>query len=423
MNPNCLCLLRNSPVLLAAIVASAGCHREQAQEQARAALALEPAISDNRITFPANAPELHSLIVADAKESPQDAARFNGRLTWDENVTVRVFSPFAGRVLRVAGELGATVEKDAPLAYIASPDFGQAQADARKAATDLAQAERNVNRLRELLDHGAAAAKDVASAEADLARAQAEATRARARLSLYGASAEAIDNNYQLKTPIGGVIVERNVSAGQEVRPDQMLAGLDRIAAPLFVVTDPTRLWAQLDVLEADLPKLQRGQMVQVRSTTNPQRLFPARIEVIADALDPLTRTIKARASVPNADRQLKSEMLVSIEARSSIEEAVEVPSTAVFFLGDRHYAYAKVTDQAFERREVQIGNTLGGSVQVLRGLRSGERVVCDGAMLLEQIWENRTQASKDRPPENATAGAFVPSFGVMASSQATATE
>ncbi len=396
--------LQNSLVLPATFLLGAGCHPPPGGERAEMAGSLTPAISENRITFPENAPELVSLRITDAKDSPEGIARFNGRLTWDENVTVRVFSPFAGRVMRVAAELGAQVAKDTPLAFIASPDFGQAQAEARKAATDLAQAERNAARLRELLDHGAAAAKDVATAEADLARAQAEAARTKARLALYGAAADTIDNNYLLKSPIDGVIVERNVSAGQEVRPDQMLAGLDKVAAPLFVITDPTRLWAQLDVLEADLPKVHRGQSVQVRSTTLPERVYPATIEVIADAFDPISRTVKARAAVLNPDRQLKSEMLVCIEARSSTAHAVEVPSQAVFFLGDRHYAFAMVSAQAFERREVQIGNSLGGSVQVLHGLRPGERVVSDGALLLEQIWEQRAQTT----PGNATTRARV---------------
>src|SRR6266496_4247138 len=191
-------LLRISLVLLATLLLSTGCHPPQARQRAGVAETLAPAISENRITFPENSPELISLRVTDAKDSPEGIARFNGRLTWDENVTVRVFSPFAGRVMRVAAELGAQVAKDTSVAFIASPDFGQAQAEARKAATDLAQAERNAGRLRELLEHGAAAAKDVASAEADLARAQAEAARTRARLALYGAAADTIDNNYLL---------------------------------------------------------------------------------------------------------------------------------------------------------------------------------------------------------------------------------
>jgi hypothetical protein len=81
-----------------------------------------------------------------------------------------------------------------------------------------------------------------------------------------------------------------------------------------------------------------------------------------------------------------------------------------VFFLGDRHYAFAMVNAQAFERREVQVGNSLGGSVQVLEGLRPGERVVSDGALLLEQIWEQCAQAMESNPPTHSTAKSTAPS-------------
>jgi multidrug efflux pump subunit AcrA (membrane-fusion protein) len=170
------------------------------------------------------------------------------------------------------------------------------------------------------------------------------------------------------------------------------------------------------------LPKVERGQTVQVRSTSIPDRVFPATIEVVADALDPISRTIKVRAAVPNPDRRLKSEMLVSIEARSSTAHAVEVPSRAVFALGDRHYAYAMVSTQAFERREVQVGSCLGASVQVLRGLRCGERVVADGALLLEQIWAHRASALPENAPNGSTAKAAGSSLEMVAA-ESSATE
>jgi cobalt-zinc-cadmium efflux system membrane fusion protein len=78
-------------------------------------------------------------------------------------VTVRIFTPFAGRVRKITADIGQTVEKNAALAEVESPDFGQAQADARKAESDLKLAERSLSREQELLAHGAAAQKDLES--------------------------------------------------------------------------------------------------------------------------------------------------------------------------------------------------------------------------------------------------------------------
>src|SRR4029079_6554635 len=102
-------------------------------------------------------------------------------LLWDDNATVRIFSPFAGRVEKLMAEVGQQVQQNAPLALIASPDFGQAETDARRAEIDWEQAKRVHERLHDLFEHGAAARKDVEEADADLARATAEKSRALSR--------------------------------------------------------------------------------------------------------------------------------------------------------------------------------------------------------------------------------------------------
>src|SRR5205807_6675935 len=118
---------------------------------------------------------------------------------------------------------------------------GQAQADARRAATDLALAERTLARQVDLLQHGVVARKEVEQAEADVARARADHQRAKVRLELYGGDTALVDQLLPLETPLGGRIVDRSITPGQEVRPDQMLANAPQLVAPLFVVTDPSR--------------------------------------------------------------------------------------------------------------------------------------------------------------------------------------
>jgi cobalt-zinc-cadmium efflux system membrane fusion protein len=121
-----------------------------------------------------------------------NVTRLTGRRVWDEEATVRVSSPVAGRVTAVDAVMGQKVEPGALLARISSPDFGQAQADVRKANADLILAERNLRRSRDLHSHGAAPQKDVEAAEDALAAAQADKERANARLALYAGSAEAL---------------------------------------------------------------------------------------------------------------------------------------------------------------------------------------------------------------------------------------
>ena len=100
---------------------------------------------------------------------------------------------------------------------------------------------------------------------------EAEANRAQARLKLYGNS-QNVDQRFNLVSPVAGTIVERNLNPGQELRPDQP-------AAPQFVVTDPTRLWAQLDAAETDLKLLKPGTAIVVTSNQYPDDSFAGELK------------------------------------------------------------------------------------------------------------------------------------------------
>src|SRR5262249_60679254 len=139
-----------------------------------------------------------------------------GRLAWDENVSVRVYSAFSGRVTDVIVQPGDRVESGAVLARIASSDYARAEADAHKAASKLRLGERTLARVRDLQEHGAAAMKELEVAEAEYAAAGSEDERARARLSAYGDPGGAVDGSFALRAPIAGVVVERNLGPGQE---------------------------------------------------------------------------------------------------------------------------------------------------------------------------------------------------------------
>jgi cobalt-zinc-cadmium efflux system membrane fusion protein len=196
--------------LLAAalLLALAGCRPEH-----RAADPAGPRIEGGeRIVYPENAAELASLSTAATEPAPVGTVRTTGRLTWDEDRTARVFPPIGGRVRRLLADLGRSVGKGTPLAAIESSDFGQAQADANRAATDLAAAERTLARVRELYEHAAAPKKDLEAAQADRDRAKVESERTASRLALLGGrpgGARGVDQQFVLCSPIATRSIRR----------------------------------------------------------------------------------------------------------------------------------------------------------------------------------------------------------------------
>jgi cobalt-zinc-cadmium efflux system membrane fusion protein len=312
-----------------------------------------------------------------------------GRLVWDENATVRVFPPVSGRVVAIAADLGAWVRKGDRLATLASPDFGQAQADAARAAADLRAAARTLERVRQLLDRGAAARKDLDQAEADADRARAEEARTRTRLKLWGgdrAETGQVDQAFALASPMSGLVVERNLNPGQEVRSDG--------TTPLFVVSDPHRLWVLLDVTERDLSEVSAGSGITIHTPAFPDQEFKGTLDTLGAALDPVTRTIHARGRVDNADSLLKAEMYVSVDVQQHASgPQLAVPARAVVEDGAYRFLFVEEKPGTYRRTAVSLGREQDGWVPVLAGVQGQARVVTEGSLLLESAWAGERQS------------------------------
>ena len=362
-----------------------GCHSSAEKSSA----APEPRVEGDKVILPEGSPQAGSLAISRVEVCEDSRIHLNGRLVWDDEATVRVFTPFAGRVTKICADIGQTVKQHDTLAMIASADFGQTQADARRAESDFRLAERTLARVRELYEHGAVPKKDLEAGEADFARAQSEKARTAGRLSLYGGSTDTIDQVCPLKSPLDGVVVERNLNPGQEVRPDQMLANAPQFFSPLFVVTDPTRMWVLLDVSDKDLPHVRREDRIRIHVQAFPDRVFDGRIEVISDYLDPTTRTDKVRASVDNSSRLLKAEMFVTVDVSGNRAPGADVAAKAVFLRGEKHYVFVEQGRGRFLRRPIEAGPEHEGKIRVLDGLLPGEHVVTDGCLLLEQLYQS----------------------------------
>ena len=361
----------------------AGCHHEETVSPVPG-----PKVTGDTIDFTTNAPHLAYLTVEPAQERTAAAIGLYGRLAWDDDVTVRIYSPVAGRVLSSPVEVNQTVAANDTLAWLDSPDFGQAMADARTAVGNLATAEKAFNRAQELLAHGAAAVKDVESAEAAFVAARAEKDRAVARLANYGGTLASTNSAYALRSPLAGVLVEKNISPGQDIRSDLMLANAQQFINPQFVVTDPKKLWLFLDVDELTVTQLVSGQPVLIHTKAFPEKVFHAHLEIIGHELDPTTRTIKARCLVDNIDGQLSAEMYVTADVTATTAAGVEISSKAIFLKDNQPYIFVETVTGQFVRHAVKLGLESNGRTAIVEGVVAGDRVVSEGALLLESILE-----------------------------------
>lgn len=365
--------LKKIPTLITvlSLAALAAC-QDKAEPVAAAPL---PIIQNNQLRYPAGHPQLPLLVSTPAAAAKSISVELPARLVWNEEKTQRIYPAFAGRVAHILTDVGQAVSAGQVLAQLASPEFGAAQADTSRAVADATLARQALQRQRELFEAGVVARKDVEQAEADAARAQAEVARAQARTSLYG-SASGVNQQLGLRSDIRGVVVERNLNPGQEVRPDAS-------GAPLFVVSDPGSLWVQIDAHEADVADLRPGARVSLLVPTLPDQKLDATISAVTDQIDPNTRTIKVRATVANPQRLLKSEMLATVRYERTVAKGLEVPATAVFLKGTQHYVFVQSQPGVFEPRDVKVAYESAKLVLLSAGLQEGEQVVSQNGLLL----------------------------------------
>jgi cobalt-zinc-cadmium efflux system membrane fusion protein len=367
-----------------------------------AALPAAPIVQGNQLRFAAGHPQLALLGLTAAAPVKTITVELPARLVWNEERTQRIYPAFAGRVMAIKADVGQAVKPGSLLAQLASPDFGMAQADTMKAQADSRLTQKSLARQRELFEAGIIARKDLDLSEADATRAQAEVNRADARTKLYGGSG-VVNQQLALSASINGIVVERNLNPGQEVRPDQSGPGVPA----LYVVTDPTSLWVQIDARESEVGTLQPGATFELVVPTLPGQKFEGYVTAAADFIDPATRTIKIRGLVSNAHRKLKAEMLASARIERKVGAGVIVPATAVLLNGARHLVFVQTEPAVFEYREVTLSYQGPKEIAISRGLEVGEQVVSENTLLLARqfrIARDDTKTMEKKAPTAAVA-------------------
>jgi cobalt-zinc-cadmium efflux system membrane fusion protein len=328
-----------------------------------------------------------------------------GKIAVDEDRSTPIFSPYAGRVIKLFVKPGDTVTVGQPLFTVQAADMVQAQNDFISAATALNKA-RSAQNLAEIIDkrqrllyegkavplkevQNARAALD--AAENDVRSADVALEAARNRLRILGKTDQeiadfqekgTIDPATLITAPIAGTIVQRKVGQGQYVGSGS--------TDPVFIIGDLSTVWVVAFIRETEAPIVHVGQQIYFTVLAYPDRSFPATISYVAAALDPTTRRLLVRATVDNAAGLLKPEMFASVKILTGeSDKAVAVPRDAIIYEGEAARVWVvrdKDNEKAIELRRIKVGLTNGGMVEVLKGLVAGDRVVTKGSLFIDRV-------------------------------------
>jgi Cu(I)/Ag(I) efflux system membrane fusion protein len=230
-----------------------------------------------------------------------------------------------------------------------------------------------------------AARQDGAEADRQLADA------ARQRLSLLGLSDAQIEQvrvggkaqrSVGVYAPIAGIVQELGAREGAQVNPGMSL----------FTLLDLTAVWVMAEVPEDQLAWIGTGRPAKVRISAYPDQTFEGRVDFIYPGVNPGTRTVRARLSVPNAALKLKPGMLAEVTIFGGPKrEVLLVPSEAVIRTGTRDVVIVADGAGAFRSVPVRVGLEGNGKTEVLEGLDPGQQVVVSGQFLLDSEANLRT--------------------------------
>ncbi len=306
----------------------------------------------------------------------------------NENELAEVTTLIRGRVVKVHVDVGQDVKKDTLLAMLHSTDLGVAEGAYLKAAAKLHEAELVYQRARDLYQDKAVSLAELQRREAEMKTARAEARETRNRLELLGVprqEVERLDREHTIKAdvplraPFDGRVIMRNITRGEVVETNQKF----------FTVADLSDVWVVGNVPEKDVQYIRKDQKVDVIVSAYPHAIFPGTITYISDVLDPATRTMRLRVTVPNPDRLLKPEMFAAVRVYAApTPDALTVPLAAVQNGATGKMVFVQRGANEFEVRMVKLGNEQGEVVTVLDGVTEGEQVVTKGSFVLKSEME-----------------------------------
>ena len=185
-----------------------------------------------------------------------------------------------------------------------------------------------------------------------------------------------------VRSPIDGVVTERNSFEKQRVTPETM-----------YTIVDMSTVWVTADLLEYDAEAIKVGQSATLRLPFMSGRTFKGKVDAVLPSLDPTSRTLKVRLLFDNPDRLLRAEMYGDVELHSGGSKRLVAPQSAVLNSGLKQLVFVDRGNGYFETRSVTTGNLIGDRIEILSGLRAGERIVTSGNFLIDS--ESQLKASR----------------------------
>jgi cobalt-zinc-cadmium efflux system membrane fusion protein len=289
-----------------------------------------------------------------------------GSIAPDENKMVKVFPMVSGVAHDVYVQLGDVVQKGQTLAILRSAEMAGFTKDYISSEADVRNTRRILESTQDLYKSGLASQKDLEQAQSDYQKAVAEGKRAGAVVQINKSNGE----GYEVKAPITGFVVEKNLTDNTHVRADN--------SQNLFTIADLSSVYVLVNVYESDIAKIQTGDPVKITALSYPDKVFDGKIDRIDNMLDPDNKVMHARIKINNPGNLLKPQMFANILIKAKSGENLPfVNSNALVFDNDKNYVIVADRSKAkVHIQPVEVAKTVEDRAYISKGLKPGDRVI-----------------------------------------------
>lgn len=343
-----------------AVLSFFGCNRNDKEE------AKDP-------EFQLNEKMLNELSV-DTVKAGNSASRLSltGVVAPDENKMVKIFPLVSGITQDVHVQMGDQVKKGQTLASMRSVEVEGFTKDLISSEADVRNTKRILKSTEELYKSGLASQKDLEQAQSDYDKAAAEGKRAGAVMSINKTN----KHGYAIVSPIGGYVVEKNLTDNMQVRADN--------SQNLFTIADLSTVYVLINIYESDISKVHNGSEVKITTLSYPDQVFSGKIDKVYSLIDPDNKVMRARVKIENPGALLKPQMFAQVTVEdTSGDQMPSIPASALIFDTNGNYVVLKDSKSKVHVQKVNVAKRVEDLAYISDGLKSGDQVITSRQLFL----------------------------------------
>ena len=315
-----------------------------------------------------------TLVVDTVKTSNiTDAIKFNGIVDFNTDKVINVFPLVSGNVQDVHVMAGDYVKTGQVLGIVKSAEVANYNTALVNAETNIQLTSKQLSQQKDMFKSGLASQVDITSAQVAYDQAVAAKIAAQRILSINGNST---NGEYVIKSPIDGFVVQKNLTDGMSIRPDNSTA--------LFTISNLKEVWVEANVYEENIGKVREGDPADVTTISYPDKVFKGKVGRLMNVLDPTTKVMKMRIVLPNPDYILKPQMFATVIINNDEhKEAISISSKDLVFDNSQYYVIILNGNRNVQIRPVELISINGSTAYIKNGVKPGDRLVGSQTILI----------------------------------------